>query len=112
MYDGDKGTIKERPTFGGKQVRKESEIEMGKLYRWHHGEGRHKSVTLIFPIRKSFRTGWIEAKVMHYEPVTEKDIEEAYTKDIPLTDCGVIPYKGDEGDVWNEWNWLERVEEK
>jgi len=100
-----RGVIEERPDQGDKQVKGVSDIEMGKVYRRHHARGTN----IVIPIRKSYRVGWIKAKTMGQEPVTEKDIEIADIKDESLADWGVIPYKND---MWSRTNWLEKIEEK
>ena len=62
----------------------------------------------MIPIRKSYKDGWIKAKRIHnHELVTDKDIEIASIGDIPLSDCGVIPY---ENGMWNATNWLKKLE--
>ena len=99
---------KERPNFGDNQVKRVSEIEMGKRYRKHHYSGTGE---ILIPIRKSYRTGWIKAKlIFDQEPITDKDIEIASIRDIPLADCGVIPYE--KTGMWNKTNWLEKPKEK
>ena len=104
MYKTDIGVVKERPDFGDKQVKKVSDLEMGKQYRKYHGLGTE----IIIPLQKSYGNSWIKAKTIHdHESITDKDIEIAVIKDISLGDCGVIPY--DNG-MWNRTNWLEKLE--
>lgn len=95
------GVTEKRPAQGDKQVKKVSDIEMGKIYRRHHAMGTN----IVIPIRKSDRVGWMKVKTIGQEPVTEKDIEIAHIEDESLSDWGVIPY--DNG-MWNRTNWLEK----
>lgn len=98
-----KGIVKERPNFGDKQVKKASEIEIGKKYRRHHAIG----TDIVFPIQLG--VGRVGAKTINQESVTAKDIEIADIKDESLMDWGVIPYKNG---MWNATNWLEKLEEE
>lgn len=107
MKDEESGLIKERPNFGDRQVKQVSEIEMGRIYRKHNA---NSTTELLIPIRKSHEEGWIKAKrIFDQGSVTDKDIEIAYVGDMPLSDCGVIPY---ENGMWNRTNWLEKIEEE
>ena len=97
---GGKGVVKERPDFGDKQVKKVSELEMGKRYRRHHAMGTN----IVIPMQ--LKVGWVKAKTMGQEPVTAKDIEIADIEDESLSDWGVLPY---ENGMWNRTNWLEKL---
>ena len=98
MYDREEGVVKERPNFGDKQVRTISEIEWGKRYRKHYGDG---SSEIVIPIREKDVHGMISVrKVSDGVP---------FTTDMSLMDSGVIPY---ENGMCNRTNWLEKIEEE
>ena len=91
MYKTEKKVATERPVFGDKQVKKVSEIEWGKKYIEHYRSGS-SIITLI-----------------QRKGDTEIEIRTGYdfVIDMPLSDCGVIPY---ENGLWNATNWLEKLE--
>ena len=91
----EKGVVKERPNFGDKQVREQSEIEWGQEYRKHYGDG---SSEIVIPVRRKDTCGMIKIRKI-YDSVP-------FITDMSLMDSGVIPY---ENGMWNRTNWLEKI---
>lgn len=102
------GVVKERPNFGNQQVKKVSEIEMGKRYIEHYWDGSG----IIIPIRvMNLDNDWIfeddvlaKGKYIKIKKKGHDDIE--FETDYALSDLGVIPY---ENGMWNATNWLEKL---
>ena len=96
MVEEKKGVVEERPNFGNRQVRKVSEIEWGKKYRKHWGNGS-KIITLI---QRDGKSQWIKIR-------KKSDYGMQIITDMSLADLGVIPY---ENGMWNVTNWVEKLE--
>ena len=100
-----KKIVEIQPNFGNNQIKKLSEIEMGKMYRRHHKVGTE----IVIPVRRCYnKEGWIKAKVIFdSEMITEKDISIASIKNQSLADWGIIPYSS--SNMYNPNNWLGKI---
>jgi hypothetical protein len=103
-----KTVVETQPNFGNNQIKKLSEIEMGKMYRRHHAKGTE----IVIPVRRCYnKEGWIKAKVIFdSEMITEKDILLASIENQSLADWGIIQYQP--SNKYNPNNWLEKVKEE
>ena len=99
-----KTVVKTQPNFGNNQIKKVSEIEMGKMYRRHHAKGTE----IVIPVRHCHKEGWIKAKsIFDNGIITEKAISLASIKNQSLADWGIISYLP--SNKYNSNNWLEKV---
>ena len=79
------------------QIKDVSELEVGRRYTRVHIEedGQHSSLGDIEVLGLE-KSGWIRVGRVGWAP-------EIYKDEISLSDCGIIPYKGD---LWNIVNYL------
>ena len=103
-----KTLVETQSNFGNNQIKKLSEIEMGKMYRRHHNLGTE----IVIPVRRCYnKEGWIKAKIiLDSKMITETDISISSIKNQSLADWGIIKYQP--SNMYNPDNWLEKVKEE
>lgn len=95
---------KERPDFGANQVRSVDELEVGKIVA-HHSE-----VTGTKSPYKIISIGERAIEAQSPRTVIRGIIMDSKIWNLHFADMSILPYNSDEGEMWNNGNWIEQLD--